>query len=562
MSINPGSIGLWLRALYAYRGLREESLTPIVQGSALTTAIAAGIWLVALAVFKMTSDAPVHIASYAIAGVLFCSFYVLRDRLNARVLASLIAILLMIVASRSNIDVGHAAVGNVSFGFATMLLFIALGAGRAWLILIGALLARAMFRLSLLTTPPNYELYIALLTLMSSLIVSLGVIGLMAYVDRWKAIQRETIARLESLAGDQRQLFALLALETAAPLANIRMLLSQPDISRQSKDDLRESARQLIQIIEGLDIATNTQDIPPLHPQACDLMALAKEVEKQARLLLRLKDIRLEPLNIELPVKQYQLDVPRMRIVLMTVPQLLYLIGSVTKSLTITIKGYRSTDERHALVFSFKMNETRFSAEQLMAALSADSDLAEADEITLRRHQNLALQVLEELKGTYQLEGEGNGKPIELSYVIPAEPARLPMSAKELSDMEATRPLAGKRILLVDDDAIHRRATGSFLKRQFGADVVSAGGGAEALQILESDDRFDLLITDYFMPEVSGAVLIERTHEKLPKLPIIALTATAQNTDLLALRLAGASAVITKPVTERNLLNALRNLTE
>lgn len=78
-----------------------------------------------------------------------------------------------------------------------------------------------------------------------------------------------------------------------------------------------------------------------------------------------------------------------------------------------------------------------------------------------------------------------------------------------------------KRILLVDDD----RSVLQFLGRVLsGYQVTFARDGFEALAATESLDRLDLLITDYFMPEMFGDELIARARERRPNLPVIVMT--------------------------------------
>ena len=79
------------------------------------------------------------------------------------------------------------------------------------------------------------------------------------------------------------------------------------------------------------------------------------------------------------------------------------------------------------------------------------------------------------------------------------------------------------RILMVDDDALILMLTVELLK-DMGYDVTSADSGAKALQILESDDGFDLLITDMSMPHMNGMQLALAVKAFLPELPILLAT--------------------------------------
>ncbi|QAY76595.1 response regulator [Sphingosinicella sp. BN140058] len=83
------------------------------------------------------------------------------------------------------------------------------------------------------------------------------------------------------------------------------------------------------------------------------------------------------------------------------------------------------------------------------------------------------------------------------------------------------------RILLVDDhDGV--RATTSALLSDLGHVVVEAADGREVLALFEeSSEDYDLLITDYAMPHISGAEVIRQVRERRPDLPAIIITGYA-----------------------------------
>ncbi len=110
-----------------------------------------------------------------------------------------------------------------------------------------------------------------------------------------------------------------------------------------------------------------------------------------------------------------------------------------------------------------------------------------------------------------------------------------------------TIPVSIPRILLVDDNPdglVVRRA----LLEELGYRVQTAGSGDEALNIL-NDATFDLIVTDYRMPRMSGTELIARIRELQIDVRIILLSGfveplglTEQNT--------GADTVIAKSSRE------------
>ncbi|RAK51463.1 response regulator [Phenylobacterium deserti] len=82
------------------------------------------------------------------------------------------------------------------------------------------------------------------------------------------------------------------------------------------------------------------------------------------------------------------------------------------------------------------------------------------------------------------------------------------------------------RLLLVDDEELIRTGTAEML-RELGHTVVEATGGREALAMLEQGLAIDVLVTDYMMPQMDGAVLARRVLERQPDLPVLVVTGYA-----------------------------------
>ena len=96
-----------------------------------------------------------------------------------------------------------------------------------------------------------------------------------------------------------------------------------------------------------------------------------------------------------------------------------------------------------------------------------------------------------------------------------AAPASARPTAAKAVVRERPRPRGRLRVLLVDDEEIVRRCTARTLSD---FDVVSVGGGAEALKLLQIDSDFDAVLSDVMMPKMSGPELYARCFESFPLL--------------------------------------------
>lgn len=116
--------------------------------------------------------------------------------------------------------------------------------------------------------------------------------------------------------------------------------------------------------------------------------------------------------------------------------------------------------------------------------------------------------------------------------------------------------MGGERILVVDDDRASRGVLSGFLENA-NYEVIEAGDGKEALEILDSNS-FDAVITDLKMPGIDGVSLIKAINEQSRDIAGIVLTGFASvETAVLAMK-AGAYDYITKPINRDELLLTLR----
>lgn len=155
-------------------------------------------------------------------------------------------------------------------------------------------------------------------------------------------------------------------------------------------------------------------------------------------------------------------------------------------------------------------------------------------------------------------KGLGQGSTFILRFPLDATGSVAPRSLPAAGEDADVIELLGCRILLVDDEPDAREMAQVALN-SLGALVSVAGSGAEALQMLASSSRFDVLISDIGMPEMDGLMLIRqvRKNASLRNLPAVALTAFAMESDRLAGLSAGFQAYVTKPISLRRLSEAV-----
>ena len=122
----------------------------------------------------------------------------------------------------------------------------------------------------------------------------------------------------------------------------------------------------------------------------------------------------------------------------------------------------------------------------------------------------------------------------------------------------AHTPGAGARCLVVDDHEAMRRITVNQL-RQLGVEQVqTAKNGAEALRLMKSH-RFDVVLSDWNMPVMSGIELLEaiRADKQLFATPFILVTAEAERGGVEHAIACGVTSLLLKPYAPRQLMARL-----
>jgi DNA-binding NtrC family response regulator len=102
------------------------------------------------------------------------------------------------------------------------------------------------------------------------------------------------------------------------------------------------------------------------------------------------------------------------------------------------------------------------------------------------------------------------------------------------------------QILVIDDDPSNREAI-SLLLINTGYQVQSAASGEEALELLQNNS-FDVILTDLFLPGISGIDILKKVKEDAPASSVILITGKASAETAVEAMKSGAFDYLTKPL--------------
>lgn len=122
--------------------------------------------------------------------------------------------------------------------------------------------------------------------------------------------------------------------------------------------------------------------------------------------------------------------------------------------------------------------------------------------------------------------------------------------------------MAAKRVLIAEDEP-HIVESLRFILMREGYHVADAGDGEAACRSIERE-RPDLVILDVMLPRLNGFEVLRRVRAdpRLAGLPVIMLTAKGQAQDRRTAQDIGADAFITKPFSNRDVVEHVRRLTD
>jgi hypothetical protein len=204
----------------------------------------------------------------------------------------------------------------------------------------------------------------------------------------------------------------------------------------------------------------------------------------------------------------------------------------------------------------------------------------QADATTTRRHGGLGLglsivkQLVELHGGSVRAASAGDGQGATFTVSLPLTASRpesdvedarhRPRAGAALGNaMDPRVQIDGLKVLVVDDEP-DARALIKRLLEKLGAQVISAGSAAEALQLLRQE-RPHVLVSDIGMPGEDGYALIRQVRALRPEegggTPAIALTAYARAEDRVKAMLTGFQMHLSKPVEPAELVTIVASLT-
>ena len=189
----------------------------------------------------------------------------------------------------------------------------------------------------------------------------------------------------------------------------------------------------------------------------------------------------------------------------------------------------------------------------------------QADSSTTRRFGgsglglNIARGLVEAMKGTITASSEpGRGSRFTACLMVGATQAATGRRTTKSRRADLQGKLSGLRVLVAEDNIVNQRVAKGMLEH-LGCTVACVEDGRQAVDILDTDHRFEIILMDLEMPVMDGisATVAIRERGADSSIPIVAVTANAMMEERHLCLDAGMSAFLSKPVTVERLFEVL-----
>ena len=223
---------------------------------------------------------------------------------------------------------------------------------------------------------------------------------------------------------------------------------------------------------------------------------------------------------------------------------------------TVNVHCEELSDDGDTAVFQFVCSDTGLGMSEEFQKHAFDAFAQEGKRSTTTFSGSglglsIVRDIVELMGGTIELESAEN---IGSTFTVPFEIEHLAEKNDPQKDnCPQSMNLSGKRVLLVEDNAINMEIAHAILEEEH-LDIVEAKNGKEALEIFRNSKmgEYDFIIMDVMMPVMDGLeatkAIRELEREDAKKIPIIAMTANAFEEDRKACLDAGMDEHIGKPI--------------
>jgi len=386
-------------------------------------------------------------------------------------------------------------------------------------------------------------------------------------VTEIKETQRQlekSVNDLRSVESKRNQIFGMVAHELRTPVAAISMMAQQHDDDEwlQDRDDLKRTARDLLNTIDDMRMVINPTLERPIRSETFTVQQLNASVAANVASIVSASGVRYEQANA-IPMVfnelEFSSDTYRVRIAVTNVVKNACIHSQGDKVWMIS-RLYMGRNEKQYLEWLVMDNGVGIpedEIERLFRSGERGESKAEGSGLGLF----ITKSWIEEIGGKVEYRrrsGGGSCFGIRVPLVSPSEQSSAAVKDEKVQRQKVLSYTAKLNVLFVEDE-IMLRMLGQKLLSTMVNDIDVAVNGVEGLSRLDPTHH-NIVMTDYFMPEMSGVDMIRQLRADGFDGPIIGVTAATIGEQIGEMLNAGADLVLPKPLTKDSFIGAIAEL--
>jgi len=408
---------------------------------------------------------------------------------------------------------------------------------------------------------------IALFTVAAVFLILLAAAITVNYVrknNQYKKVLRDARIKAEELAVEKERFLANMSHEIRTPMNAIIGYTEQllhSDLATEQREQLEivsKAGKHLIQIInEVLDYSTMQAGKTVLKKEDFSPHEVITDVVRLMLQIARKKNIQVI-YHSEIDSTIVNGDSGRFRQIVLN---LLSNAIKYTEHGDVTINSAQKVIDNRRIQLSLSISDTGIGmSDDFLKKVFEEFERADIVVDKTDPGSGLGLAITKKLinlhRGRIQLKSE-EGKGTTVKIILP-----YPIAAKVNKDIEqdskAINKISGLKILVVDDVEYNRKLIGAILRRNE-ANYKEAENGQEAIDMLNKE-HFDIILMDIRMPLIDGVTATKVINKIDKNVNIIALTASSSEKEKEAYLQAGIKRILLKPIREKDLLQAIYEL--